>query len=293
MSKTKSPLHRLSTVTLGQRTVHTRGLPRYFWQDLYHRCLTVSWPQFFAAVAAVFLLLNAGFALLYLAGTAPIANQQPAGFLGAFFFSVETLATVGYGDMHPQTVYAHLVSTTEIFIGMNSVAAITGLVFARFSQPRARVLFAAHPVITRFDGKPTLMIRMANARQNMVVDVSAKLRLLRQEVSAEGIELRRIHDLPLLRHETPVFTLSWTVMHVIDQYSPLYGEDIDSLAAADASLILTVQGCDETTTQPLLARHFYAYDSLRWRHRYADVMEVDDQGQSHINYGKFHEVVPD
>lgn len=293
MSKAKSPLHRLSTVTLGQRTVHTRGLPRYFWQDLYHTCLTASWPRFFAGVAVIFLLLNAVFALLYLAGTAPIANQQPAGFPGAFFFSVETLATVGYGDMHPQTVYAHLVSTAEIFIGMNSVAAITGLVFARFSQPRARVLFAAHPVITRFDGRPTLMIRMANARQNMVVDVSAKLRLLRQEVSAEGIELRRIHDLPLQRNETPVFMLSWTLMHVIDQYSPLYGEDADSLAAGDASLILTVQGCDETTSQPLLARHFYGYDSLRWRHRYADVMEVDDDGQSHINYGKFHEVVPD
>lgn len=293
MSKVKLPEHRLRTVPIGGREVHVRGLHIYAWQDLYHRCLTVSWPMFFAALAAGFLLLNTFFALFYLSGSDPIANVKPAGFFGAFFFSVETLATVGYGDMHPQTLYAHLIATIEIFVGMSSLAVSTGLIFARFSRPRARVMFAYHPVITEFDGKPTLMIRIANARQNMMVDASAKLRLLRQEVTSEGIELRRIYDLQLMREETPVFSLSWSVMHVIDERSPLFGCSGDSLAEADCMFILTVHGFDETTAQQMQARHFYPYDRVRWRHRYVDVMSVDDEGRSHVDYGKFHEVVAD
>lgn len=285
------PSRRLRKVPMGNREVNTYGLPKHFWQDLYHQCLTASWPGFFGSVALVFLLLNSTFALLYLCGDHAIANAKPEGFLSAFFFSVETLATVGYGDMHPQTVYAHLISTIEIFFGMGSIAVITGLVFARFSAPKARVLFARHPVVTSFDGKPTLMIRMANARQNVVVDASAKLRLLRQEVSAEGLELRRIHDLVLLRNETPVFSLGWTVMHVVDESSPLFGEDAEALLHADSAFILTVQGFDETTSQQMLAREVFSCETLRWQHRYVDVMSVDEEGQHHLDYSKFHDVV--
>lgn len=285
------PSRRLRKVPIGDREVNTYGLPRHFWQDLYHQCLTASWPVFFGGIVLAYLSLNTVFALLYLCGEHPIANAEPEGFLSAFFFSVETLATVGYGDMHPQTVYAHLVSTVEMFFGMGGIAVITGLVFARFSRPRARVLFARHPVLGSFDGQPTLMVRMANARQNVVIDASAKLRMLRQEVSAEGMELRRIHDLPLIRHESPVFSLGWTVMHVVDERSPLYGETADSLSRADAAFVLTVQGFDETTSQQMLARQFFPGESLRWRHRYVDVMSVDEEGRHHLDYSKFHDVV--
>ncbi|MET3817862.1 hypothetical protein ABID76_000506 [Burkholderia ambifaria] len=131
----------------GTRPVIAYGMPPLGWRDLYHRALTVSWPVFFLSLAILFLLLNGGFAALYLLGDAAIANQSPAGFGGAFFFSVETLATVGYGDMHPQTVYAHVVSTFEIFIGMSGIAMATGLVFARFSRPQAKILFARLAIV--------------------------------------------------------------------------------------------------------------------------------------------------
>src|SRR6201991_4663791 len=169
------------TMRIRAHTIVTHGLPLRVWQDLYHRALTINWPTFFASLAAMFLLLNTLFASLYMLGHAPIANQYPHGFGGAFFFSVETLATVGYGDMHPQTVYGHCVATLEIFVGMSGVALATGIVFARFSRPRAQIMFARYAVVHPVEGRATLMVRAANARQNVISEARARLRLMRLE----------------------------------------------------------------------------------------------------------------
>lgn len=280
------------TVNIGGRRYVSHGLMRRFWEDIYHVALTIRWPTFFGLAAAVFLVLNALFASLYQLGQHAIANQFPANFGGAFFFSVETLATVGYGDMHPQTVYGHVVATVEIFTGMLSIALVTGLVFARFSRPRAKMIFADHPVIRRIHGQATLMIRAANARQNVIAEASAKLHLLLREQSPEGFRLRRIHDLKLLRDRHPVFMLSWSLMHVIDEHSPLHGLDQDALARAEATLMLSIEGIDETTAQPMLARRQWSYREWRWNHRYVDLVHDDEQGVSHIDYGVFHQVLP-
>ncbi|KVP64027.1 ion channel [Burkholderia ubonensis] len=275
----------------GTRHVIAYGMPPLGWRDLYHRALTVSWPVFFLSLAVLFLLINSGFATLYMLGSAPIANQSPAGFGGAFFFSVETLATVGYGDMHPQTVYAHVVATLEIFVGMSGIALATGLVFARFSRPRAKILFARYAIVRPLNGRMTVMVRVANARQNVIAEARAKLRLMRVEGSHEGYTLRKIHDLPLVRSEHPIFLLGWNLMHVIDESSPLFGESAESLAARDASLLITIEGSDETTSQVMLARHSWEHDEIRWFHRYVDLMHEED-GITHIDYTHFHEIVP-
>ncbi|WP_027785593.1 MULTISPECIES: ion channel [Burkholderia] len=275
----------------GTRPVIAYGMPPLGWRDFYHRALTVSWPVFFLSLAVLFLLLNGGFATLYLLGHASIANQSPAGFGGAFFFSVETLATVGYGDMHPQTVYAHLVATFEIFVGMSGIALATGLVFARFSRPQAKILFARYAIVRPLNGRMTLMVRAANARQNVIAEAQAKLRLMRVEGTHEGYSLRKIHDLPLVRNEHPVFLLGWNLMHVIDESSALFGETPESLAARDASLLITIEGSDETTAQVMQARHSWAHGEIRWRHRYVDLMH-DEDGITHIDYTHFHDVVP-
>ncbi|MCA8036958.1 Inward rectifier potassium channel [Burkholderia arboris] len=275
----------------GTRPVIAYGMPPLGWRDFYHRALTVSWPVFFLSLAVLFLLLNSGFAALYLLGHAPIANQSPAGFGGAFFFSVETLATVGYGDMHPQTVYAHLVATFEIFVGMSSIALATGLVFARFSRPQAKILFARHAIVRPLNGRMTLMVRAANARQNVIAEAQAKLRLMRVEGTHEGYSLRKIHDLPLVRNEHPIFLLGWNLMHVIDESSALFGETPESLAARDAQLLITIEGSDETTAQVMQARHVWVHGDIRWHHRYVDLMH-DEDGITHIDYTHFHDVVP-
>ena len=189
----------LRRIRVGARDVITQGIARPVLQDLFHYFMTVSWPRVFGSIGVLFLMFDTLFGCLYALVPGCIANLNPPGFIGAFFFSVETLATVGYGDMHPQTLYGHVVAMVEIFIGLMMLALITGLMFARFSRPRARFLFARHAVVRPIDGKPTLMFRAANARQNVVQEASAQLRMLRNDVTQEGFRIRRIIDLPLVR----------------------------------------------------------------------------------------------
>jgi len=275
---------------VGSREVLVYGMPVQTWRDFYHYALTMRWATFFASLAGLFLLLNGIFACLYQLGTAPIANQYPHGFLGAFFFSVETLATVGYGDMHPQTIYAHLVATLEIFVGMANVALATGLVFARFSRPRAKILFANKVVVHPIEGRTTLMVRAANARQNVIAEAQAKLRLIRVETASDGYTARRIYDLELVRSEHPLFTLGWNLMHIIDESSPLFGATAASLASQNAALHVVIEGSDESTAQTMQARHMWSCSQICWQHRYVDLLsEVD--GVSVMDYTHFHDVV--
>ena len=279
-------------VQVGSQKFITVGLPDHIWQDLYHHFMTIRWPTFFAVIAGVFLVGNSGFAFLYMLGNHPIANQAPEGFLGAFFFSVETLATVGYGDMHPQTLYGHVIATVEIFSGLSGLAVFTGLIFTRFSRPHAKILFARHPIIRPLDGIPTLMIRAANARQNVITEASARLRLLRLDVTTEGYENRRLYDLVLTREQHPIFTLGWNMTHVIDASSPLYNETPETMAASGATLILSLAGVDETTSQTMRSRHIYGSDLIRWNHRYPDLIEQDEHGMNYVDYTKFHDTEP-
>ena len=277
-------------VRIGAREITTEGLARPILQDLYHYFMTVSWPQLFATFAAFFLAFDLLFGFLFHLVPGCIANLNPPGFAGAFFFSVETLATVGYGDMHPQTYYGHIVSMIEIFIGLMSLALITGIMFARFSRPRARFLFTKNLTVRPIDGKLTLIVRAANLRQNVVQDASAQLRMLRDEVTQENFRIRRVIDLPLLRSQHPMFVLGWTIMHVIDENSPLLAETAESLQQSAAAFVLSVNGTDETTGQLLMARGEYSYSDIRWNAGFRDILEEAEDGTLHLDYGKFHEV---
>ncbi len=281
-------------VRIGTREVRAHGLRANVWRDLFHHSMTVPWSLFFASFAVVFLTVNTFYAMLYWLGDAPIANARQ-GFEDLFYFSIETLATVGYGDMHPQTSYGHLVATIEIFTGMSILAVMTGMVFARFSKPRARVLFARHPLIGPYEGGEAFMLRMANAPHNMVTEATAKLWMTRVETTAEGQVMRRFHELKLERSQNPVFALSWTIFHVIDETSPLYGQDAQTLERSQASFVVTLSGLDETSGQSMNARSGYDHHTLRWRHFYVDILGQDDDGMAIIDYGRFHDtqVLPD
>ena len=278
-------------VRIGAREIETRGLVDGFWTDLYHRSMTVYWPVFFATAAAIFIILNIVFAALFYLGDQPIANVAKDLPLSLFYFSIETLATVGYGDMHPQTDYGHFIATVEIFTGMCFLAVMTGLIFARFSRPRARFIFAEHPVVTIHQGQPTLMIRVANARNNTISQATARLWLFRMENTAEGNRYRRYYELRLDRREHPMFALSWTVFHAIDDTSPLYGMTADDLATFDVALALNVSGVDDSSAQHLYARQLYSYHDIRWNHRYQDITSISAEGRLLIDYSQFHEIV--
>jgi len=279
-------------IRIGEQEVITQGIARRVLQDLYHYFMTVGWPQVFGTIAAFFLVFDVLFGCLYHLVPGCIANLNPPGFLGAFFFSVETLATVGYGDMHPQSLYGHVVAMIEIFVGLMMLALITGLMFARFSRPRARFLFASSAVVRPIEGKLTLMFRAANARQNIVQEASARLRMLRDEVTEEGFHIRRISDLPLVRSQHPVFALGWTIMHIIDEGSPLRAETQESLRETAASFILSLSGTDETTGQVIMARAEYPSTAIRWNEAFRDILEVTEDGTLCIDYRKFDDVEP-
>lgn len=268
------------------------GREQRVWQDLYHFCMTVSWPRFFATWAGMFLAFNLTWALLYAAVPGSVDNLDPPGYLGAFFFSVETLATVGYGYMHPGNLYGHLLASTEIFIGLTSLAFVTGVMFARFSRPTARFVFSEVGVVRPLDGRPVLMFRAANARSNIVMEATAQLRMLRRTVSAEGYVMRRVVDVPLVRNQQPMFALGWNLIHIIDEASPLYGETDASLAASDTAFNLTLSGTDETTGQVLMARKGYAANAIRWGHSFRDMGSTAPDGTDHFDFGRIHEVEP-
>jgi inward rectifier potassium channel len=277
---------------IGKREIVSHGIAPAGLQDLYHYFMTVSWPRLFATIAGFFLVFDLLFGLLYHLVPGCIANLNPPGFAGAFFFSVETLATVGYGDMHPQTFYGHSVAMVEIFVGLMSLAVITGLMFARFSRPKARFLFAKVAVVRPIDGKLTLMMRAANARQNVIQDASAKLRMLNDEVTEEGFRIRRIKDLALVRAEHPMFVLGWNIMHVIDDASPLKRETEQSLRNSASVFVLSVSGTDETTGQMLMARAEYSSSAIHWNESFRDILEQTEDGVLHIDYSKFDDVEP-
>jgi inward rectifier potassium channel len=282
-------------VRIGGREIVTEGLHLNFWADISHRCMTASWPAFIAGAALLFLVFNAGFGLLYWLGNLwfanqPISNVPNGDYIDYFYFSIETLSTAGYGDMHPQTHYGHFVAMVELFTGIFSMSLMTGLIFARFSRPRARLMFAQSPVISDHDGQQTLMIRLANERQNLIGNATAKLWLFKNVVTQEGRPFRRFYELPLLRNEMPALALSWTIHHVIDEASPLYGSTAEELAAASASLAVVVTGFDVVAAQTVHARQTYDHPDIRFGHRYADILDASNaDGRIRIDYGRFHD----
>jgi inward rectifier potassium channel len=284
---------RAASSTRGPFRVRVVGAPRAPYKDLYHFVLARTWPQFFVLAGVAFLATNALFAALYLLQPGAVANTRPGSFEDAFYFSVQTLATIGYGGMYPVTRFAHLVVTCEAMAGVLSVALITGLTFTRFARPTARVLFADKIVLANRDGVPHLMFRMANARHNQIVDAHLRVMLLVTERTREGEMLRRQVDLPLVREQTAVFFLTWTAMHVVDAKSPFFGPGaLDRLRERKAEMFLGLTGMDETIGQVIHARHNYTLDDIVTNVRFSDVLTLHDDGTREIDYRRFHDVVP-
>jgi inward rectifier potassium channel len=291
LEKLKERMSRAPVVRLGGREIITEGLRLNFWADISHRCMTASWPSFIGGAVLVFIVFNAAFAVLYWIGDHPISSISSGDYIDYLYFSIETLSTAGYGDMHPQTHYGHFIAAVELFTGIFSMSLMTGLIFSRFSRPRARLLFADFPVISRHEGRPTLMIRFANERHNIIGNATARLWFLRNVMSEEGQFLRRFTELALQRNEHPALALSWTLYHVIDSTSPLDGLSADDLAAAMASLVVVVSGYDVVAAQTIHARRSYDHTRIRFGQRYADILENLEDGRVRIDYSRFHETL--
>jgi len=265
------------------------GQPKDGWRDAYHYLLTMPLPAFFAVMAAGFVTLHLFFALIYLV-VGGVEGARPGNFGDLFFFSVQTLSTLGYGEMVPRTFAANAVVTVESFVGLFNLAIATGLLFARISRPTARVMFSDRAVVTAFQGEPTLIFRAANRRRNRIVEAEVSLTLARDYVTAEGGTMRRFEELPTIRSKSPIFSLTWQIMHHIDELSPLSDETTESLTARHAEIVVVLKGLDETFAQTIHARTSYTPDEILWGRRLVDIFSWDAQGRRVIDYTHFHDV---
>lgn len=268
------------------------GMPVRPFQDLYYNMLEGSWLLVLCVFGISYILANVVFALLYLAGGDCIVGATPGSFADAFFFSVETLSTIGYGGLMPKTRYAELVMTAEAMTGVLGVALATGLIFAKFSRPNAKLAFSKNLMLSPYDGLPSLYFRVANIRGNDVVEASVGLAVAIDRVTREGHTLRRLEQLKLVRANTPLFRMSWLVIHVIDEDSPLFGMSLEDFYSGRILFIVTLTGMDGTFAQIVQARHLYRPADIAVDHHFEDIISLEDDGRLRFNYHAFDDIRP-
>lgn len=274
----------------GRPNIRIVGLNRPPLDDGYHWMMELSWPQFLLVWVGVYLLVISLFAVLYWLQPGGVTRARPGVLLDDFFFSVQTLGTIGYGDMAPRSVYANLLVTVEAFASFAMTAVSTGLIFARVSRPTARVMFTRYATVTQRNGQPTLMFRAGNVRMNQLLEADVSVSLARNGRSLEGVEYRGFTELKMVRAHSPLFGLTWTMMHVVDETSPLHGASRESLEAVQAELVVMLSGVDDTFAQRVHARHSYLPHEIVWGRRHADIFLRDDKGERYLDYSRFHDL---
>ncbi len=280
-------------VNVGTYELTKKGVSRYDWADPYRIAVDLTWPQFLVGLVGFYLSVIALFAVLYTLMPGSVANARPHVFVDHFFFSLETLATVGYGFMYPATFYGHVVAAVEIMTGLAFTAILTGLIFVRFSKPRAKFLFAEHPVITMHNGMATLMLRVGNGRATVLADARIKIGVLISETSQEGATFRRTHELALVRSSIPVFPLTWTIMHEINDASPLHGMSAQGYLNADVRLFVSFEARDPSLALVVHDLRSYGPADVMFATHYADVISIDELGHSCADMTRISEVVAD
>ncbi|MDB5432358.1 MAG: hypothetical protein JWP35_3474 [Caulobacter sp.] len=269
------------------------GAARYDLNDPYHIALTVNWPGFLAIVAVLYFAVNLVFAGLYFVSPGSVAEARPGAFLDVFFFSIETLATVGYGEMHPGSDYGHWIAGLEIITGMAFTAIVTGLIFVRFSKPRAKILHADKVVVTRHNGQQTLMVRIGNGRMNALTEADIRLSVLLRETTTEGLRYRRSCDLKLAQPHYAIFPLTLMPMHAIDQDSPLYGFDMQKLKDEEIRLFVSLQAYDPALGANIADLKTYTAEQFMFGTRFVDTISTDDDGRTTADLRAISTVEPD
>ena len=277
------------SVRSGQVEFVKVGTDAWRWRDVYRWLLGLRWPQFAAFVASLYVGLNLLFAALYSLRRDSIAGTTGGSwFYDCFFFSVQTLATVGYGHMYPQTLYGHIVSTVEIMTGLFLLAVMTGLIFVRFSRPIARVVFSNSIVITSLNGKPTLMVRIGNENQHSMVEAEFRIMFSRDEALLEGGDFRYFYVLKLHFDRLTLFPAALTLRHTIDENSPLFGATAETLTACRALFIVSVIGIDPVIAASVQTQKDYSWRDIQFGNRFVEIYTDHGEGRLTVDYGRLH-----
>jgi inward rectifier potassium channel len=261
----------------------------------YHFLLTIDWPAFLTVLAVLYLSINTVFALVYLlCGPAALGEAdaafRPGSFLQAFFFSVQTFATIGYGSIVPITKVANLVVLFESFVSIISIALATGLIFSRFSRPIPHIRFSRQAVVAPYRGGAGFMFRIANARRNEITGIDATVILARFD-TVDGARTRTFTQLTLERTRVIFFSLSWTIVHPVDEQSPLWGLSREDILASEAEFLILLSGTDETFFQTVSARSSYTAAEVQWGYRFTNIfLPPTRQGVVRIDLARLDDV---
>jgi inward rectifier potassium channel len=260
-------------------------------RDVYHNLLKISWLKLFFVYIFVFVSINCFFAALYLAVPGCISGSAN-NFSSAFFFSVQTFSTVGYGTISPVSLYGNTIVVLEIMTGVVSMAVTTGLLFAKFSRPSAKILYSKNMLITNFDGKKVLMFRMANARSNNIISANVEFYYLYNETTPDGLNIVRFLPLNLQKNYSPTFSLSWSVFHTIDSESPFWNKSTEEIQNLKFEFVVLLKGTDGTYSQNIHDMHHYQIGDILFQHHFVDILERLEDGTRVIDYKKFHLTYP-
>ena len=271
--------------------IHAVGVEPTGLRDVYHAFLRLPWSVSVGVIVLGFLTANLLFGLAY-ALCGGVANARPGSLLDGFYFSVQTMATIGYGYMYPQSTTAHLLVVLEAVLGLLLTALCAGLAFAKFSLPTGRIAFSHQAAVGLMDGVPTLVIRVGNLRGNQIVEATVRVTMIRTVRTREGSTFYRMIDLPLVRDRSPAMSRSWNILHEIKPQTPLHGYDPERMAQEEVELLVSLVGVDDTSYQPVHARHQYEHFSIIWGARHADVLTETPDGNLRVDARRFHELVP-
>lgn len=277
----------------GTFNVQRTGVSFFRSHSLYHLCLNTTWPRFLCVILATYTAINLCFGMAYylcgplaLDGLAPV--EDTGRFLECVFFSVQTFATIGYGKISPATLPAHLLVTVEALVGLLGFALATGLFFARFSRPNARIQFSEHAIIAPYRGGIAFQFRIANVRRNQLLHVNLTLIVSLSE-NIGGTRKRSFHSLELERSQVMFFPLNWTVVHPILADSPLAGMTPAQFSEADAEFLVLVEGIDDTFSQPVFASSSYKPEQIRWGAKFTNILEDLPDGTVAIDLRRLSE----
>jgi inward rectifier potassium channel len=260
-------------------------------RDAYHSLLRMRWAGVLLTIALLFLAANGVFAVLYMI-SGGVTGARDGSLRDAFFFSVQTIGTMGYGAMYPTSTAAHVLVTAESIVGVILTALAMGIVFARFSQTSSHLVFTSKVCIGPMDGVPTVMLRVGNDRQSTIFEATIRVIITRTVITKEGVTFYRLVDLPLTRERSLALSRSWTVMHVIDEKSPLHGATPEQAEKDELEIMASVVGTDDTSLQPVHARRRYETKDIVWGARPADVLSELPDGRIALDVRKFDEIVP-
>ncbi len=278
----------------GSFNVERAGMTIFQSLGLYHYLLTISWTRFYAIAAFSYFLTNVVFAAAYyLCGPESLHGStevSPLGhYLDAFFFSVQTLATIGYGRLTPNGLPANILVSIEALLGLLGFAVITGFLFARFSRPTMRIVYSDQAVVAPYHDMTAFMIRIANQRNSQLVNVEATL-VLSVRIPETG--KRKFHGLTLERSKVMFFPLHWVIVHPIDETSPMQGMTAESLAEADAEFFVLLSATDEVFSQTVHSRSSYKFDEVQWGAKFSDMFQPIEGGRIAIDLRNIHKIEP-